>query len=98
MSELTIGKLRGLQQIASSDGFLTICAMDHRGSFRNMINPANPESVGYDEMVKRKLELCSTFAPIATAVLIEPRCRPVHQSGISSRHHRTPRQHRGYRL
>ncbi len=72
MERLTVGKLRGLQQIASPDGILTICAMDHRGSFRNMINRADPESVSYDEMVKRKLELCSTFAPIATAVLIDP--------------------------
>jgi tagatose 1,6-diphosphate aldolase len=72
MSGVTVGKLRGLQQISSLDGILTICAMDHRGSFRNMINPADPQLVGYDEMVKRKLELCSTFAPIATAVLIDP--------------------------
>jgi tagatose 1,6-diphosphate aldolase len=72
MERLTIGKLRGLQQIAGPDGILTICAMDHRWSFRNMINRAAPESVSYDEMVKRKLELCSTFAPIATAVLIDP--------------------------
>ena len=72
MKRLSVGKLRGLQQIASPDGILTICAMDHRGSFRNMINQADPESVSYDEMVKRKLELCSTFAPIATAVLIDP--------------------------
>ena len=72
MEGLTIGKLRGLQQIASPDGILTICAMDHRGSFRNMISPADPQSVSYDEMVKRKLELCSIFAPIATAVLIDP--------------------------
>jgi tagatose 1,6-diphosphate aldolase len=72
MDRLTIGKLRGLQQIAGPDGILTICAMDHRGSFRNMINPADPQSVAYGEMVKRKLELCSTFAPIATAVLIDP--------------------------
>jgi tagatose 1,6-diphosphate aldolase len=72
MEGLTIGKLRGLQQIASPDGILTICAMDHRGSFRNMINPDDPQSVSYNEIVKRKLELCSTFAPIATAVLIDP--------------------------
>ena len=28
---LSIGKLRGLQQVADDDGFLTICAIDHRG-------------------------------------------------------------------
>lgn len=62
----------GLQQITSPDGIFTICAMDHRGSLQRMINRKNPEQVTYDEMVKRKLELCSILAPHATAVLLDP--------------------------
>jgi tagatose 1,6-diphosphate aldolase len=72
MKKLTIGKIRGLQQIASPDGILTMCAMDHRGSLRSMINEKNPESVGYEEMVERKLELCSSLAKYASAVLLDP--------------------------
>ncbi len=72
MKKITVGKLRGLQQITSPNGIFTICAMDHRGSLQRMINRKNPEAVSYDEMVKRKLELCSIMAEHATAVLLDP--------------------------
>ncbi len=72
MKKLTVGKIRGLQQIANQDGILTMCAMDHRGSLRSMINEKSPEEVGYAEMVKRKLELCSSLAEYASAVLLDP--------------------------
>ena len=72
MKKLTIGKLRGLQQIASADGILAMCAMDHRGSLRSMINGENPEAVGDAEIVERKLELCSSLAQYASAVLLDP--------------------------
>jgi len=72
MERLSIGKIRGLQQIANSDGIFTICAMDHRGSLRRMIDEENPAEVSYEEMVKRKLELCSSLAKHASAVLLDP--------------------------
>ncbi|MFC1899107.1 tagatose 1,6-diphosphate aldolase [Chloroflexota bacterium] len=67
-----IGKIRGLQQLANRDGMLTICAIDHRGSLRRMINMEHPEAVPAKEMTKRKLELCSTLAEHASAVLFDP--------------------------
>jgi len=72
MDTLTIGKIRGLQQIASPDGIFTICAMDHRGSLQSMIDEDKPGDVGYQEMVERKLELCSTLAEHASAILLDP--------------------------
>ena len=72
MKTLTIGKIRGLQQIANPDGIFTICAMDHRGSLRSMIDEENPQEVNHEEMVKRKLELCSSLAPHVSAVLLDP--------------------------
>jgi len=72
MKKLSIGKIRGLQQIANPDGIFTICAMDHRGSLRSMIDEDNPEEVNYEEMVERKLELCSSLAKYASAVLLDP--------------------------
>jgi len=72
MKRLSIGKLRGLQQIANLDGIFTMCAMDHRGSLRSMINEEKPEEVNYEEMVERKLELCSALAKYASAVLLDP--------------------------
>jgi tagatose 1,6-diphosphate aldolase len=67
MKKLTIGKLRGLQQIASPDGIFNMCAMDHRGSLRKLAG-----ELSYDEMVERKLELCANLAPHASAVLLDP--------------------------
>jgi len=72
MKRLTIGKIRGLQQIANPDGIFTICAMDHRGSLRSMIDEEHPEEVNYEEMVERKLELCSSLARCVSAVLLDP--------------------------
>jgi len=72
MRKLSIGKVRGLQQIANPDGIFTICAMDHRGSLRSMIDEESPGEVGYEEMVKHKLELCSSLARYASAVLLDP--------------------------
>ncbi len=72
MKRISIGKIRGLQQIANPDGIFTMCAMDHRGSLRSMINEEHPEEVNYEEMVKYKLELCSCLAQYASAVLLDP--------------------------
>ncbi len=72
MRKLSIGKIRGLQQIATPDGIFTMCAMDHRGSLRSMIDEEHPGEVNYEEMVGRKLELCSSLAKHASAVLIDP--------------------------
>ena len=72
MKNLTIGKIRGLQQIANPDGIFTMCAMDHRGSLRTMIDEESLGEAGYEEMVERKLELCSSLAKYASAVLLDP--------------------------
>jgi len=72
MKNLSIGKVRGLQQIANPDGIFTMCAMDHRESLRSMIDEEHPGEVNYEEMVERKLELCSSLAKYASAVLLDP--------------------------
>ena len=69
---LSIGKLRGLQQMADADGILAMCAMDHRGSMQRLIRPDAPEAVEYEELVKYKLDLTRALAPHATAVLLDP--------------------------
>lgn len=72
MKDLTIGKTRGLIQIANTNGILAMCAMDHRGSLRSMIDEDSPGEVDYNEMVERKVELCSVLAEHASAVLLDP--------------------------
>ena len=74
MQKPTIGKLRGLQQLANNNGIFTICAMDHRRSLRRIIEGDNviEGGTGYEEMTQRKLELCAHLAPQASAVLLDP--------------------------
>jgi len=72
MESPSIGKIRELQQIANPDGIFTMCAMDHRGSLRSLIDKKHPEKVKYEEMVEHKLELCSSLAKYASAVLLDP--------------------------
>ena len=69
---LSIGKRRGLQQIADDNGFLTICAIDHRGALQRAMNEKNPEAVAYQELVDFKLDLCRAIAPYVSAVLLDP--------------------------
>ncbi len=70
--KLYIGKLRGLQQVADDNGFLTICAIDHRGALRRALNEKNPDAVTYRDIVDFKLDLCRAVAPFASAVLLDP--------------------------
>lgn len=69
---LSIGKLRGLQQLADEDGFLTICAIDHRGALKRALNEKNPNAVSYQDMVDFKLDLCRAVVPSVSAVLLDP--------------------------
>ncbi len=69
---LSLGKLRGLQEIANPNGLFTITALDHRGSLQKAINPEDPKSVSYQEMVDYKIKLLSALAPHSSAILIDP--------------------------
>ena len=68
MIPLTIGKLRGLQQISSSSGTFTALALDHRQNLRK----ANPAFVDDEQLSRFKLDVTSVLASEATAVLLDP--------------------------
>jgi len=72
MKAMSIGKLRGLQQLATPKGVLAVCAMDHRGSLKQAMNEENPVAVGYQDLVDFKIDLCRAVAPFASAVLLDP--------------------------
>ena len=72
MNTLSLGKLRGLQQVANAKGILTVCAIDHRESLRRALNEKNPEAVSYRQMVDFKLDLVGVVAPFASAILLDP--------------------------
>ena len=68
MRTITIGKLRGLQQISSVRGTFTALALDHRQNLRK----ANPVFVNNEELSRFKLDVTSVLAEQATAVLLDP--------------------------
>jgi tagatose 1,6-diphosphate aldolase len=68
MKLLTIGKLRGLQQISSTRGTFTALALDHRQNLRK----ANPAFVDDEQLSRFKLDVTATLASEATAVLLDP--------------------------
>lgn len=72
MKKLSIGKIRGLQQLANEKGIMAMCAVDHRGSLKRMLNGEHPESVSYQAMVDFKLDLSQSLAPYASAILLDP--------------------------
>jgi tagatose 1,6-diphosphate aldolase len=69
---ISIGKLRGLQQLADSKGMMTMCAIDHRGALKRALNEKNPDTVSYQDMVDFKLDLCQAIAPFASGILLDP--------------------------
>lgn len=68
MKTITIGKLRGLQQISSNRGTFTALALDHRQNLRK----ANPAFINDDQLSSFKLDIVSQLAPLATGVLLDP--------------------------
>ena len=72
MNNLTIGKIRGLQQCASKRGTFTCLALDHRQNLRRALNPQDPESVPDSALTDFKLEVTAALAGEATAVLLDP--------------------------
>jgi len=74
MQSLSLGKLRGLQQIASPRGTFTALALDHRQNLRK----ANPAFMDDDELTRFKLDVTSALAGEATAVLLDPEYSAAH--------------------
>lgn len=71
-TSLSLGKIRGLQEIANPHGLFTITALDHRGSLRRALQPEDPKSVTYQRMMDYKMKLLRHLAPHSSAILIDP--------------------------
>lgn len=73
MQTLTLGKLRGLQQLANEFGIFTITALDHRGSFERMLRQTlGVESPSWQAVVAEKERLARALAPHSSALLLDP--------------------------
>jgi tagatose 1,6-diphosphate aldolase len=69
---LTIGKLRGLQELTNAQGVFTMLAIDHRGSLRKALDPNLPAQVSPETLIDFKLLMTRILAPLASAVLLDP--------------------------
>src|SRR6266480_3112003 len=69
---ISVGKLRGLQQISDDTGRFTMIAMDQRGSLQKMLHPEDPKAATYAEMEAVKLGVTSALAPHASGYLLDP--------------------------
>ena len=72
MKNLTIGKIRGLQQISRRSGVFIMCAMDHRAGLISMIEDAQHDVPNYTELVEMKLDMCSAMGHYASGILLDP--------------------------
>jgi len=71
-TSLSLGKIRGLSEIADHNGILAMTALDHRQSLRRALEQANPQNASYEAVVDFKLQVLLHLAPRSTAVLIDP--------------------------
>ena len=72
MRNLTVGKIRGLQQISTEKGLFVMCAIDHRSGLVQRIQEAQKTEPGYSDIVQMKLDICHALAPCSSAVLLDP--------------------------
>src|SRR3989442_3090578 len=69
---ISVGKLRGLQQLSMAAGRFTMVAMDQRGSLQKMLHPESPKAATYAEMEAVKLAVTEALAPLASGCLLDP--------------------------
>ena len=68
--QLSIGRMRGLQQISNDDNVFTIVALDHRGSLKQAMKPDAPDAITYQQVVDFKLDVIRALASHASAFFV----------------------------
>ena len=72
MKNLSIGKIRGLQEISTSDGYLTVLALDQRGSLIRAMGLKKEDPLLYEKIRDFKLDTVQELLPHCSAVLLDP--------------------------
>jgi len=72
MKNLSSGKIRGLTEIASADGFLTVLALDQRGSLIRAMGLEKEDSKLYEKIRDFKMDTIGELLPFCSAVLLDP--------------------------
>ncbi len=82
-----LGEHRGLAQCATPAGHFVVLALDHRQNLRKELQPADPGSVRYDEMVEFKVAVVRALGAFASGVLLDPEvgvARAVGEDGLAA--------------
>lgn len=69
---VSLGKLRGLQQCALSNGTFAMLAIDHRQNLRRELCPGAPETVTAAELEAFKVAVILGLGPWTSAILVDP--------------------------
>ncbi|HEY8416669.1 MAG TPA: tagatose 1,6-diphosphate aldolase [Limnochordales bacterium] len=69
---VSMGKLRGLQQVSTDAGIFAILACDQRGALTRMMEKAGRAPITYESVVQMKQDIVAPLAPHATGVLLDP--------------------------
>lgn len=72
MKSLSIGKIRGLQEISSPHGLITVLALDHRGTLIRAMGLNEKDENVYQQVRDFKFLTIKYLLPYATAILIDP--------------------------
>jgi tagatose 1,6-diphosphate aldolase len=72
VTQLSIGKIRGLQQCSTARGAISVLALDHRNNLRAAMRPDAPNAVTAQELTTFKQQVIGALAPASTAVLLDP--------------------------
>lgn len=69
---MTIGKMRGLQEISTPEGFITVLALDQRGSLFKALGMEKSDPALYLEVRNFKKITTTELMPACSAVLLDP--------------------------
>lgn len=72
MKKLSIGKIRGLNELTDSKGFLTVLALDQRGSLIRAMGLDKGDPDLYKIIRDFKMETVKELLPACSAVLLDP--------------------------
>lgn len=71
MAEPSIGRLRGMAELADGRGIFCILACDQRGAMVRMMEKTGVQSPGYAEIVRAKLDIIGAVGSVVTGALID---------------------------
>lgn len=88
MKKISVGKIRGLSELTDPEGFLTVLALDQRGSLIKALglDAASPRI--YAQVRDFKMETTKELLPACSAVLLDPEfsaAEAIHQGFIGQK-------------